>query len=70
MVGIENNAESWFRNEEPYTAKDRTILMKQLAGETWNVLSTSKYAKLHCRCWMKIGCLVTTDGSEDHLLKL
>ena len=41
-----------------------------MGKKAWNVLSTSKYDKLRRKCWMKTGCLITADGSEDHLIKL
>ena len=53
----------------PYTAKERRMLLTQWAGETWNILCTSKYDKLRCKCWMKTECLMTAVGSEDHLIK-
>ena len=67
-MDIENKAESWFGNEDPYTAKERRILITQWTGEAWNILSTLKYDKLRRKCWMKPVCLITADGSEDHLI--
>ena len=49
-LDIENNAEKWFGNEDPYTANERRILITHWTGKAWNVLSTSKYDKLRRKC--------------------
>ena len=56
-------------NEQPYTAKERHILITEWAGRTWDKLSQSKYDNLRQSCWTKTGCLITADGSDDDAIK-
>ena len=65
----ENNAEKWFNNEKPYTAKERRISITQWTGKAWEKLSSCKYDSLRLHCWMKTGCLITADGSDDVSIK-
>ena len=52
-------------HEEPFTASVRRILITHWAGEAWEKLISPKYEQLISCCWMKTGCLLTADGSED-----
>ena len=63
----DNNADRWCNHEEPFTASERRILITHWAGEAWEKLISSKYEHLMGSCWTKTGCLMTADGSEDHL---
>ena len=45
-LDIETNADRWFGNAEPYTAKERRILVSYWAGKAWDKLSDSYYDKL------------------------
>ncbi|XP_065658758.1 jerky protein homolog-like [Hydra vulgaris] len=65
----DNHSDRWFSNEMPYTAKERRILITHWAGEAWKALNTSKYDKQRKKCWTMTGCLMTSDGSEDSLVK-
>ena len=77
LIGVEhrdwldcdNIADRWFCNEEPYTAKERRILITQWASRAWEKLSQPRYDKLRLSCWKKTGCLITNDGSDDDKIK-
>jgi len=65
----DNNASKWLGLEgKPYTAKERRILITNWAGEAYKKLCGSEYDHLRTRCFQKTGCLMTADGSEDHLI--
>ena len=66
----DDNADRWFQNEKPYTAMERRILITNWAGEAWKKLSKPEYDNLRKSCWLKTGCLLTADGSDDNLVKL
>ena len=42
-LDTDNPSDRWFGNEEPYTAKERRILITHWAGEAWKALSSDKY---------------------------
>ena len=65
----DDNADRWFQNEKPYTAMERRILITNWAGEAWKKLSKPEYDNLRKSCWVKTGCLLTADGSDDNLVK-
>ena len=65
----DENADRWFQNDNPYSAKERRILITLWAGEAWKKLSKPEYDHLRKSCWVKTGCLLTSDGSEDNLVK-
>ena len=65
----DDNADRWFQNEKPYTAMERRILITNWAGEAWKKLSKPEYDNLRKSCWVKTGCLLTDDGSDDNLVK-
>ena len=66
----EDNADRWFSHENKFTASERRILITHWAGEAWDTLvSSRKYEHVIRKCWEKTGCLMTADGSEDHLIK-
>ena len=77
LVGIEhregfdqeNNADRWFCNTEPFTAKEGPILISYWAGKAWEKLSQPKYDRLRKKCWTSKGCLITVDESDDNLIK-
>ena len=56
-LDIDNNSDRWFGNEQPYSAKERCILITHWAGDAWKVLSTAKYDKQRHNFWTMIGCL-------------
>ena len=43
--------------------------MAQLVGETYEKLRIPESRTLGYSCFRKAGCLITPDGSEDHLKK-
>jgi len=65
----DDNADRWFQNDNPYSAKERRILITNWAGEAWKRLSRPEYDHLRKSCWVKTGCMLTSDGSEDDLVK-
>ena len=71
-LDADNNSDKWFNNdgnENPFTAKERRILITHWAGEAWKKLNESKYDQLCWRCWGATGALITADGSEDKKIK-
>ena len=50
LLDIENNAERWFGTEEPYTAKERRILITRWTGEAWKALKSEKYDRIRLSC--------------------
>ena len=66
----EANADRWFCNtNEPFSAKERRILISHWAGNAWEKLCQSKYDRLREKCWVNTGCLITADGSGDEHIK-
>ena len=61
----EGNADRWYGNESKFTASERQILITHWVGEAWKKLCSLDYDHFRKRCWEKMGCLITADGSED-----
>ena len=62
----EENVELWLGNtEKRLCVKERRILLTHWIGEAYNRFLSSKYDTSRYRCFEKIGCLITADGSED-----
>lgn len=60
----DENLDMW---HDSMSAKKRRILMTQWTGEAWRKLSSVKmFAK---KLFMKTGCLITADGSDDDMIK-
>jgi len=60
----DDNLDMW---HDRLSAKKRRILMTQWAGEAWRKLSLDKmFAK---KLFMKTGCLMTADGSDDNMIR-
>ena len=38
-LDIDNNSDRWFGNKQPYSAKERRILIPHWAGDAWKVYS-------------------------------
>ena len=49
-------------------AKQRRILIRQWVGQAYEKLRGPKYKNLRYRCFQRTGCLITADGSDDHLI--
>ena len=77
LIGIEqrdwldcdNNADRWFCHENPFSAKERRVLISWWVGNAWQKLNTNDYDKLRLSCWQKTGCLITANGEDDNLIK-
>ena len=65
----EDNADRWFCNSTPFSAKERRILISHWAGNAWEKLCEPKYDRLRMKCWVNTGCLITADGSDDNKIK-
>ena len=61
----DDNAERWYGNERPYTAKERRILISHWAGEAYKKLCSTEYDAFRVKIWQKTGCLMTADGTDD-----
>ena len=46
---VENNADRWFGNVQPYCAKERRILISHWAGEAYKKLISDKYNSFRLR---------------------
>ena len=66
----EGNADRWYGNESTFTASERRILITHWVGEAWKKLCSPDYDHLRKRCWEKMSCLITADGSEDDKITL
>ena len=77
LIGIEqrdwlecdDNADRWFCHENPFSAKERRVLITWWVGKAWEKLHSDKYDKLRMSCWQKTGCLMTANGDDDALIK-
>ena len=49
-------------------AKRRRILITQWVGEVYSKLCSPEYDNLRWRCFERTCCLITADGSDDHLI--
>ena len=67
-LDLEENADRWYDGKS-FKAKERRILITEWAGKAWDQLSQPQYDHLRLSCWRSTGCLLTADGSEDHLVK-
>ena len=61
----EENADRWFGNDKPFSAKERRILISHWAGKTWDKLSSEKYDSFREGIWQITGCMMTVDGTND-----
>ena len=68
-LDYDDNADRWFNNVKPYTAMERRVLITHWVGDAWERLNAAKYDRLRSACWTATGCLLTADGSDDHLVK-
>ena len=58
----EEHADRWYGNEEPYSSKDRRILITPWAGEAYTKLCGSEYDDFRKKLWLKTGCLIQQMG--------
>ena len=65
----EENADRWFGNDKPFSAKERRILISHWAGEAWDKLSSEKYDSFREGIWQTTGCMMTVDGTNDEKIK-
>ena len=61
----EEHSDRWYGNEEPYSAKERRILITDQAGEADTKLCGNEYDDVCKKLWLKSGCLISADGSND-----
>ena len=64
----DENADRWCGNEGSFTASERRVLITHWVGDAYNLLISEKYADFIRKMWERTGCLITADGSEDHLI--
>ena len=65
----DQNIDLWMGNsEEKLTVKQRRILITQWVA-AYEKLRGPDYQNLRYSCFQKTCCLITADGSEDHLIK-
>ena len=68
-LDLDENADKWYREENRFTASERQILITQWVGEAYKALLEAKYAKFRQKTFERTGCLLTADGSRDHLVQ-
>ena len=68
-LNCDENVDRWYGNTEPFSAKERRILIVHWVGNAYNKLLSQDYKPYMKRIWEKTGCLVTTDGSEDEKIQ-
>ena len=61
----EEHADKCYGNEEPYSAKERRILITHWAGEAYTKLCGNEYDDFRKKLWLKTGCLISADGTND-----
>ena len=65
----DEHADCWYANENPFTATERRVMISHWAGDAYKKLCSPIYDKLRWSIFEKTGCLITSDGSDDHLIK-
>ena len=68
-LDLDENADKWYGEENRFTASERQILITQWVGEAYKALLEAKYAKFRQKTFERTGCLLTADGSRDHLVQ-
>ena len=63
----DNNAERWYGNKKPYSAKD---LISHWAVEAYKKLCNTDYDTFYFKIWQKTGCLMSVNGTDDDKIKL
>ena len=61
------NCDKWYGCGK-FSAKERRLLICDWVGKAYNKLLGTEYNELRRRTFQKTGCLITADGSEDHLI--
>ena len=64
----DENMEKWIGNQK-LTASDRRVLITHWVGEANKVLQGDNYASFRRGCFLRTGCLITADGSDDDKIK-
>ena len=64
----DENANKWY-GVDKFTASERRILITHWVGEGYRKLLNSTYDSYRWRLFQKTGCLLTADGSDDHLVQ-
>ena len=65
----DENADKCYGEVNRFTASERRILNIQWVGETYEALLEAKYDKFGQETFERTGCLLTADGSRDHLVQ-
>ena len=64
----DDNCDKWYGDVHKFSAKERRLLICDWVGKAYNKLLGPDYDQLRRRTFQKTGCLITADGSEDHLI--
>ena len=64
-LDYDENADHWYGNTEPFSAKKWCLLITHWLGNAYNKLIFQDYKPYVRRIWEKPGCFITADGSED-----
>ena len=67
-LDCDESAERWHGNTEPFSAKERRILLTHWCGDAYNKLIQPEYDAFRWKIWQKTGGLLTADGSDDELV--
>jgi len=63
------NAKLWQGETKGFAAKDRRVLITHWVAQAWKKFASDEYFQFRQNAWQKTGCLMTADGSEDHLIR-
>ena len=66
---FDNNTDSGFVMKNYSVLKERRIIISNWAGNASGKLLSSRYDHLRRQCWIKTGCLISADGSNDNFIK-
>ena len=65
----DEHADRWYANESPFTASERRVLITYWCGNAYHKLCSPVYDELRMKFFVKTGCLMISDGSDDNLVK-
>ena len=69
-LNFDDNADRWLGHENTFSAMERRILITYYSDVAWTKFTTDeKYAQVIYNAFVRTGCLLTVDGSRDHLVQ-
>ena len=65
----DEHADRWYSNENSFTASERRVLITYWGGNAYHKLCSPVYDELLMKMFVKMGCFMTSDGSDNNLVK-